>query len=565
MKEILLDAYAARSCPVKTHNLFDPTIPRPESPDESLGEAFHGGRVFEQQILDLIAAQAKGVVDLRPLAGRTREERETACLSAMEQGAPIIIDGLLPLDHEGHRSGHPDALIRGADAEDGRPGYHPLEAKLQRILERRSQSIAQSVSQLARPALTNSSQARGWGLRASREYTLLQMSHYWRMLEATGFAAAGPALVAVVSQDRIAELSSSNFVTWIDLGERSIRTFARTSADGWTLRSPLSRYDHEHRFRVHVAELAQRRDEGVAPAVGPIVMRECDNCVWWEHCRTQLHDEAITLRISKSPLDVREISTLASLGIETITDLATTDLEALMPDYLPQVRHRERAESRLRLAAHRARLLTIGTEIERITSGPMAIPSAELEIDLDIESAEDGRTYLWGLLLNDARSGTQEYRSFARFAQLSAADETELFEQFAEFLVPLLKNRDTLVYHYSDYERVFLNRLAQGSTNAAVRELTELVESHFVDLFDVVKTHFFGARGLGLKVVANAGAGFEWRDDDPGGLNSQLWFQDAVQAGTQIERDAARIRVLEYNEDDVRATKALRDWLRTQS
>ena len=69
--------------------------------------------------------------------------------------------------------------------------------------------------------------------------------------------------------------------------------------------------------------------------------------------------------------------------------------------------------------------------------------------------------------------------------------------------------------------------------------------------------------GLGLKLIAQH-AGFRWRDDDPGGLNSQLWFADAVHADDAEVRAAARQRVLEYNEDDVIATSQLRAWLRAQ-
>ena len=59
-------------------------------------------------------------------------------------------------------------------------------------------------------------------------------------------------------------------------------------------------------------------------------------------------------------------------------------------------------------------------------------------------------------------------------------------------------------------------------------------------------------------MVAVHGAGFAWRDEDPGGLQSQLWFEQAV-AGDR----AAEERLLAYNEDDVRATKAIRSWLLT--
>ena len=73
--------------------------------------------------------------------------------------------------------------------------------------------------------------------------------------------------------------------------------------------------------------------------------------------------------------------------------------------------------------------------------------------------------------------------------------------------------------------------------------------------------HFFGVNGIGLKVVANAGAGFSWRDPDPGGLNSQTWWDLAVHDPDPQVRESSRTRVMEYNEDDVKATLAVRRWL----
>ena len=84
-----------------------------------------------------------------------------------------------------------------------------------------------------------------------------------------------------------------------------------------------------------------------------------------------------------------------------------------------------------------------------------------------------------------------------------------------------------------------------------------------VDLYEVVRSHFFGAAGLGLKPIAQH-AGFRWRDDDPGGLNSQAWFAEAVHDPDPAVRSRARQRVLDYNEDDVRATHALTAWLRSR-
>ncbi|MBX7471893.1 ribonuclease H-like domain-containing protein, partial [Streptomyces sp. MAG02] len=76
-----------------------------------------------------------------------------------------------------------------------------------------------------------------------------------------------------------------------------------------------------------------------------------------------------------------------------------------------------------------------------------------------------------------------------------------------------------------------------------------------------LKAHFFGVNGIGLKVVANAGAGFSWRDPDPGGLNSQTWWDLAVHDPDPQVRESSRTRVMEYNEDDVKATLAVRRWL----
>ena len=109
MNQFVLDAYAARSCPVKTFNAFDPTLRKPEQPlDESLRESFQGGSDFRRGVLDRIA-KTPGAVDLRGQheAGLPWEEREAACLAAMGAGAPVILGGVLPLDLDGHRSGRP--------------------------------------------------------------------------------------------------------------------------------------------------------------------------------------------------------------------------------------------------------------------------------------------------------------------------------------------------------------------------------------------------------------------------------------------------------------------------
>src|SRR4029453_11539242 len=117
---ILLSAYAARSCPVKTQNAYNPTVVL-EPPNagasieasEGLAELFDGGAQFEAAVLaQLIASYTGRVVDLRPLSASSPEVQIEACLRAMSSGAEVIIGGCLPVDLPGHRGGSPAPVCR---------------------------------------------------------------------------------------------------------------------------------------------------------------------------------------------------------------------------------------------------------------------------------------------------------------------------------------------------------------------------------------------------------------------------------------------------------------------
>ncbi len=72
---IVLGAYAARSCPVKTQNAFNPTLVVATATDDSsvdssdgLAELFDGGAQFDKVVLDQLLDSCVGeVVDLRPV------------------------------------------------------------------------------------------------------------------------------------------------------------------------------------------------------------------------------------------------------------------------------------------------------------------------------------------------------------------------------------------------------------------------------------------------------------------------------------------------------------------
>jgi predicted RecB family nuclease len=191
------------------------------------------------------------------------------------------------------------------------------------------------------------------------------------------------------------------------------------------------------------------------------------------------------------------------------------------------------------------------------------VPTADVEVDLDIETSAAGRIYLWGFAVDDGSE--PQYVEFSRFTELDETGETALAREALGWLRGQVEGRRTaLVFHYSRYELAMIEALGERAADDDVLSwAVTYARSAFVDLLEIVQTHFFGAVGLGLKQIAVT-AGFRWRDSDPGGLNSQRWFDQAVHAPDEATRAAARERVLAYNEDDVRATAHLRAWLRAQ-
>jgi predicted RecB family nuclease len=577
---ILLDAYAARSCPVKTQNAFNPTVAvqtpadgDPVEPSDALAELFDGGAQFEDAVLEQLITACQGVVvDLRPLSSEDSEAQMAACVRAMSSGAQVIIGGCLPVDLAGHRIGSPDLLVRSAQGANRSPAYHPVEVKWHRIIARSRPADGDAeeprvlrYSTLTDPRAEAALGISGYELRiGSRAADFVQLAHYHRMLEACGFGAE-QALAAVIGTDDLFEAPA---LAWTDLGEPQVRTFSRSSPEGWRLRSFLERYDYEQSFRIKIAAVALqqtgRPDHDPDLLVRPIVNRECPRCQWWEHCLPQLDPDDVSLRIDKGPLDMREIATLRRHGIATITELAAADLDQLLVWYLPEVTHREGAEGRIRVAARRARMLLEGSSFDRETTGPIEVPRADIDIDLDIESSADGRIYLWGFLVQQADDETAVYHEFSRFDDLDDRSEAALAADAFTWLRSVVDSTPSVVvFHYSGYEVAKISELAGRADDELLTWAAGYAEEHFVDLLEIVKAHYFGVSGLGLKLMARH-VGFSWRDNDPGGLNSQLWFAEAVHGETAEVRSRARRRVLEYNEDDVIATSQVRAWLRAQ-
>ncbi|BEL02025.1 hypothetical protein Q0Z83_002160 [Actinoplanes sichuanensis] len=383
MRPILLSGYAAKSCARAVHNAYDPTVPRPEvrvTPE--MQALFDAGVDFETEVLDMWAAlDLPGYVDLRDLDG-DKHVHIGATIGAMRAGAAIIVGGRLPDDHDGARTGKPDILLRDDDR-----GYHPADIKAHHVLDRKHDNAPAST--LKAPAWRDAVPLPDGGAR-HREEDLLQLAHYWRMLEACGHAAGQPR-GAICGTDR----PGDPILIWYDLSAPAFRTFSRTG--GVATRSALERYDHEHGFRRRIADAARQRrgaPDDPAPLVEPIGQEECAGCRWAPVCVDTLPAGDLSAEL-RGALGVREYLALRAAGVHTVDDLAAEDpAELLAGLYGGEVGHLRTRAFRLRKAVTAAQLARDGLIVRRRDGRDL--PYADVEVDIDVEWGADDVVYLWG-------------------------------------------------------------------------------------------------------------------------------------------------------------------------
>lgn len=286
---------------------------------------------------------------------------------------------------------------------------------------------------------------------------------------------------------------------------------------------------------------------------------ECRSCPWWVRCGPELTERRdVSLVASGNQGDV-----LAGAGLRTIDQLARYRGPA------PQSWPSNVAFDDVVVSA-----IAWLTDIPLIRRVPVpAVRRADVEVDVDMESYGEDGAYLWGTLLTD-RVATDRpivYRPFVTWRPLPTDDEGRSFGEFwtwlmAERSMAYAAGKTFAAYCYSQqaenrWLRSAADRFAGAEGVPTRAEVDDFIASdEWVDIYEAVGANFVCPHGKGLKRIAPV-AGFTWRDDEAGGAASMDWYKAAVAlAGTELDL-SQRDRLLEYNEDDVRATKVLREWM----
>lgn len=294
-------------------------------------------------------------------------------------------------------------------------------------------------------------------------------------------------------------------------------------------------------------------------ATTPRKVSECRGCPWWGRCGPELTERRDVSLVANG----NRADALRSAGIHTVDQLARYTGEP-PPEWPSTMRFDDVVIGAIAWLA----------DIPLVRRVPRpAVVRADVEVDVDMESFGEDGAYLWGTLLTDRTDLARavRYRAFVTWQALPTTDEARSFAEFWAWLTgererARAAGKTFAAYCYSQQAE---NRWLLGSATRfagypgipTLTEVQQFIDSpEWVDIFEAVGVNFVCPNGKGLKRVAPV-AGFAWRDADAGGEASMDWYRHAVGLGDHRVDPTQRERLLEYNEDDVRATKVLREWI----
>ncbi len=308
--------------------------------------------------------------------------------------------------------------------------------------------------------------------------------------------------------------------------------------------------------RIKQRFIASAQSANSLPSLYPNKCAHCPTCKWNAECSSRREGDDHLSLVAWMRRD--QVERLGSKGIATVVDLA-----AARDDQRPERMNPVTFAKLRRQATMQVRGRSEGPVHELIEHEPfngfglMPKPQAgdvffDMEGDPLYEPAR-GLEYLFGCWLPD------DEPRYKAFWALTRTEEKRAFEQFIDFIVDRrLRYPQMHVYHYADYEKSALRRLAQAHCTRET-EVDELLRAEvLVDLYAVVRQSVvISESSYSIKRLEKFYA-FKRLTEVKKGDDSIVMFEQWLVDRTRVEilHDIER-----YNEDDCRSTLLLRDWL----
>ena len=280
--------------------------------------------------------------------------------------------------------------------------------------------------------------------------------------------------------------------------------------------------------------------EGEKPP--PFIKGGCKRSPWFSICEEETKGcEDVSLIHGISQRDQRE---LYELKIKTVRQLAEADIKFLEEGFE---------------GWNYDKLIRVRNQAEVLISGQPLItqhynfPEVENEIYFDVESDPTrGIIFMFGLLDKKQNRKTAD---FQYFLAKDKEDEKKIWEEFLTFLN---RQKNFAVYHYGYYEKHVLQQMEKryGAPSPLMRKFRE----NSLDLYNITTNsvimplYFYS-----LKDVAGF-IGYKWNDEGAGGGEAMLWYDQWQETGKKEFLE----KLIKYNEDDVRATLLVKEWLEKQ-
>jgi predicted RecB family nuclease len=298
--------------------------------------------------------------------------------------------------------------------------------------------------------------------------------------------------------------------------------------------------------------------EGTSPEPCP----HCVFCEFQEVCTAEWRDADSLVYVAGIRRPDRD--SLEASDIETLAGLAS--LSRPVPNLGPERLDRLVGQASLQLGARNDpdrpppfRVIDPTDDPARGRGFELLPAPDDADVFLDFEGdpfwqADTGLFFLFGLIARDDTSAWQFKLFWAHSREQEGRATDELIDYLAE---RRMQYPDMHVYHYNHTERSSLERL---SVEHGVGEvvLNELIETGlFVDLYPIVRNSIqAGTETYGLKDLERV-TGYRRGHEIDHGSAAVVEYERYMGDGVSSHLD----RIASYNEDDVRSTQALRDWL----
>lgn len=434
------------------------------------------------------------------LSNPNKEEQLDTTMKAMKAKVPLIYHGYL---RSQNLAGEPDLLRLQPDDT-----YMPIDIKSGRGLE----GVSEEDDEPGKP----------------KKHYAVQLALYCEILIDLGFARERTGIIY--------DIESVETTYHLD--------------DPMGARTPTSWWQFYQTTKNSVAKLLSNEVKN-DPALSGI----CKLCPWYDSCKhwsVENHDLSTIFYLGRSTRNILK----NDLGITKVEDLKDISIAH-------EISKKNADKSYLKgigektLSSLQKRAIILADTNKPVIYAPLDFPQVQYELYFDIEDdPTQNFVYLHGVYERTPKG--EKFIPFVAKEKTAEAEE-KAWQEFVEYIRSLPKD-DWCLYYYSHHEPTSYKRMQKMYPDViSVEELDAMfTTNHAIDLYSqcILKYTDWPLYSYSLKDIARY-LKFNWRDKTPSGALSIQWFNEYLK-----DLDPAKLqRILDYNEDDCKATMVIKDYL----